>query len=175
MTSSLASPHLKVITGGASNTAAQLGNGYERLSGIRYGTSEYQDFRREDHKMATPQDDLTDAKLEAAEARTDTKIARIEGKIDTAVATLLGELRGIRDDVHKTDQFNHNSRWILISTIVASTLALAGVGIGLASYGNAMFGRGMDIRSLVQSSVKETIEHMRSLPPAVKPDASRKQ
>jgi hypothetical protein len=71
-------------------------------------------------------DELTDAKIEAVEARTDTKITRLEGKIDVLMATIVGKIDSLKDDVSKSDQYNHDTRWVLISTFVVGVFALAG-------------------------------------------------
>lgn len=103
-------------------------------------------------------DELVNAKISASEARGETKIARLEGKIDTAVATIIGELHGIRDDVRKSDDYNRDTRWVLFVSIVTAAFALGGLAVGLATYGDALFGRGMNVRDVVQTAVKETVE-----------------
>ena len=96
-------------------------------------------------------DDLNNAKLAAVEARTDTKIARMEGRIDTAFASLAGKLDTI--NVRLADQTK--DRNLVIGTIVVSAISIAVLLIGLATYGDALFGRGMNVRDVVQSVVKE--------------------
>jgi hypothetical protein len=103
-------------------------------------------------------DGLTDAKLAKASAETDTKIARMEGKMDTLSATILAELRGVRDDVRVADQYNRGTRWALIGVMVTTAFALAALGIGLVTYGDAIFSRGMNVRDVVQSAVKDVYE-----------------
>jgi hypothetical protein len=103
-------------------------------------------------------DDLTDAKIARTSAETDTKIARMEGKIDTLSATILAELRGVRDDVRTADQYNRGTRWALIGVMATSAFALAGLGLGLVTYGDAIFGRGMNVRDIVQSAVKDVYD-----------------
>jgi len=114
--------------------------------------------------MATD-NDLTEAKISAAEARTDTKIVRIEGKIDTAVATLLGEMKAIRDDVRSSDQYNRDSRFFILGSILAAVLALAAIAVAMATYGDALFGRGMNVRDVVQTTIKDTLEHQNQITP----------
>jgi len=106
-------------------------------------------------------DDLANAKIEAAEARGDTKIARLAGKIDTATATLLGEMRAIRDDVRKSDDYNRDTRWVLFVTIVTAAVGIGALAIGLATYGDALFGRGMNVRDVIQTTIRETMEQSR--------------
>lgn len=110
--------------------------------------------RRRSSVMATD-DELMDAKLRTVSAETDTKIARLEGKIDTAVATLIGEMRAIRDDVKQADQYNRDSRLFILGAILAAVLALGGMAIGMATYGDALFGRGMNVRDVIQSTIKD--------------------
>lgn len=119
--------------------------------------------------MAPPNDnDLVDAKIAASEARSETKLARLEGKIDTAVATLLGELHGLRDDVRQTDQYSRGTRSVIFVTIVTATIALGGLIVAMATYGDALFGRGMNVRDVIQSTVKDTIENLNKTSP-IKP------
>jgi hypothetical protein len=99
--------------------------------------------------------ELRAAEIAAAEARTDTKVARIEGKIDTAVATLIGEIRAIRDDVRQADQYARDSRLFILGAIVAATLALGALVVSMATYGDALFGRGMNVRDLIQSTIRD--------------------
>ena len=99
--------------------------------------------------------ELIDSKLDAVEARTDTKITRIEAKIDVLTATIVGKIDSLKDDVSKSDQYNHDTRWVLISTFVVGVFALAGLLIAIATYGDALFGRGMSVRDVVQTVIKE--------------------
>lgn len=103
-------------------------------------------------------DELTDAKIEAVDARTDTKITRLEGKIDVLTATIVGKINSLKDDVSKSDQYNHDTRWVLISTFVVGVFALAGLLVAIATYGDALFGRGMSVRDVVQTVIKEQQE-----------------
>lgn len=113
--------------------------------------------------MAT-EGDVRAAEIAASEARSETKIARLEGKIDAAVATLLGEMHAIRDDVRQSDQYNRDSRWVLFVTVVTAALALGGLAIGLATYGDALFGRGMSVRDVIQSTIKDYEAQKKSAP-----------
>jgi hypothetical protein len=123
-------------------------------------------YQSDEPKPATPtlgnfmaaSDDLTDAKIGKASAETDTKIARLEGKIDTLSATILAELRGVRDDVRNADQYNRGTRWALIGVMVTSAFALGALGIGLVTYGDAIFGRGMNVRDVIQATVKDVYD-----------------
>lgn len=115
---------------------------------------EVSDVKVRGRVMAT-EGDLTTEKIAASEARSDTKVVRLEGKIDTAVATLLGEMRAIRDDVRQADQYNRDSRLVILGAIIASVLALGGLAVGLATYGDALFGRGMNVRDVIQTTIKD--------------------
>jgi hypothetical protein len=95
------------------------------------------------------------AQIAAAEARSATSLARVEGKIETAVASILGELKATRDDVRQADQYNRDSRLVILGAIVASVLALAGLVVSLATYGDAVFSRGMSVRDVIQSTIKD--------------------
>ncbi len=71
----------------------------------------------------------------------------------------------IRDDVRKTDQYSRDTRWVLFVTIVTAAVAIGGLIVGPATYGDALFWRGMNVREVIQSTVKDTIEHMGKMPP----------
>jgi hypothetical protein len=93
------------------------------------------------------------AQIAASEARGDTRVARLEGKIDTAVATLSGKLDALSDKISADHAYHRGTRWIIIGL----ALALAALVVTMATYGDAMFGRGMDVRDVVQSTIKETL------------------
>jgi hypothetical protein len=118
--------------------------------------------------MAT-EADLRAAEIAAAEARGETKIARLEGKIDTAVATLLGEMRAIRDDVRQADQYQRDSRLFILGAILAGVLSLAALAFAMATYGDAIFGRGMNVRDVIQTTIKDTIEQQKRAAPTPPP------
>jgi hypothetical protein len=110
-------------------------------------------------------DELTDAKTEAAEARTDTKFERLGGKIDGLATTIVGKIESLKDDVSnlkddisKSDQYNHDTRLVLISTFVVGFLALAGLLVAVVTYGDAIFGRGMNVRDVVHAVITEQQE-----------------
>jgi hypothetical protein len=103
-------------------------------------------------------DDLVSAKIEASEARSETKVARLEGKIENLGTLLLAKMDSLKEDVHKTDSYNRDTRLIVVATIVAATIAIGGMVVAMATYGDALFGRGMNVRDLIQATVKDTIE-----------------
>ncbi len=114
---------------------------YRIISPLERVDSMANDFTREE----------LDAKIRATAAETDTKIARIEGKIDTAFAALGGKL----DTVNQRLADQTKDRNLVIGTIVVSAISVAVLIIGLATYGDALFGRGMNVRDVVQAVVKE--------------------
>jgi hypothetical protein len=78
------------------------------------------------------------------EARTDTKITRLEGKIDVLTATIVG-IDSLKDDVSKSDQYNRDTRLVLLSTFMVGFIAFAGILVAIVTYGDALFGRGMNV------------------------------
>lgn len=104
--------------------------------------------------MAT-ESELTDAEIAAAEARTDAKIARMEGSISTALATITGKIDALSGQV--SDQ--RRDRNLIIGTIVVAAIALGGMLWGMATYGDALFGRGMNVRDVVSAVIKEQQSH----------------
>jgi hypothetical protein len=135
-------------------------------------SSEFQIERSQDDEMTAPTREEIAAQIASSEARGDTKFARLEGKIDTLTATLVGEIKGVGAEIAAAHEYNKSTRWIVVGLIVTSVLALAGLIIALVTYGDAMFGRGMNVRDVIQSTIKETIEQQRKdqLPTAPKTD-----
>jgi hypothetical protein len=113
-------------------------------------------------------DDLADVKLKLVAAEADVKLARFEGKLDTLGATMIAKMDALQNDQHRSDTYNRDTRLITIATIVASALALAALMWIMATYGDAMFGRGMNVRDLATTIAKEQIEATKRLE-AVKP------
>jgi len=105
--------------------------------------------------MNDPTREEINAVIKASEAGTVTKIARLEGKIDTLAAMLVGRLDALRDDIRKSDKYNHTTRWMLFATFLAGIFAIAALIVGMATDGDALFGRGMNVRDVVQSVIKE--------------------
>lgn len=104
-------------------------------------------------------------KIASAEARTDTKIERLGGKIDVLTTTIVGKIESLKDDVSnlkddisKSDQYNHDTRLVLISTFIVGFLALAGLLVAVVTYGDAIFGRGMNVRDVVHAVIAEQQE-----------------
>ncbi|NUJ81427.1 hypothetical protein HUN39_15620 [Methylocystis sp. FS] len=125
--------------------------------------------------MSDPTRDEISAMIAASEARNETKLARLEGKIDTLTATITAAINAnaaantaqneaIKEKISSGEQYNHDSRWILIGTVLTSAFALGALAVALATYGDALFGRGMNVRDVVQAVVKEQQEQRKSAP-----------
>lgn len=113
-------------------------------------------------------DDLVNAKIEAAEARGDTKIARLEGKIDNLAAIIGGRFDLLSVDMKNSTKASNElkdsvreSKWVLFGTIIGATFALAALLVTVITYGDAIFSRGMSVRDVVQTTVKETREQLK--------------
>jgi hypothetical protein len=112
----------------------------------------FEKFKGED-AMAT-QDELTQARIAASEAKTDTKIARFESVINTLALTLGGKIDALSTQVgeHRKD------RNLIIGTIVVAAIALGALFVAMATYGDALFGRGLNVRDVIHTTVKDTLE-----------------
>lgn len=84
-------------------------------------------------------DDLTDAKIAAAEARSDTKIARMEGKLDLVLSKL--------DDVREDSRSTRANQWVI-------GLGLAVLIVAIAALFPVFFSIGAQIRDMVHSEIK---------------------
>lgn len=109
-----------------------------------------------------PTREEVNAQLALVESRTDTKVARLEGKIDTLSATLVGRLDALSKEIAESRGEGRTTRWILFSTIIGGLFALAALLYALVTYGDATFGRGMD----VQKAINETVREMKKAEPA---------
>jgi hypothetical protein len=161
----------------AANTASQVHTSVERsdvggavqTAGSAVSAA-VDDVKYKDEAMAGPTHGEVDAKIAAAEARGKIDIARFEGKLETLTATLVGKIEILQtslfskvEDVQKSiveaDRYNRNTRLFILGTIITSALALlALLGtliVGMASYGDALFSRGMNVRDVVQEVVQE--------------------
>lgn len=105
--------------------------------------------------MAAPTREEIGAQIKASEAGTETKIVRLEGKIDTLTATIVGKIDSLKEDVTQANQYNQGTRWVLFGTFIGGVFALAAVLVTLASYGDAIFSRGMSVRDVVSAVIKE--------------------
>lgn len=92
-------------------------------------------------KMAT-QDDLVDAKIAAAEARTETKVARIEGKLDL----VLSKLGDVRDGQRS-----------VVANIWVVFAALAAIIIGSIAAAPVIFDLGMKLRETITNEIQQRL------------------
>lgn len=104
-------------------------------------------------KMATA-DELAQSRINESEARTETKITRIEGTIQLMSQSLTGQLNALTVQVSE----QRRDRNLIIGTIVVATIALGALFVAMATYGDALFGRGLNVRDVLQATVKETLE-----------------
>jgi len=115
---------------------------------------------KQDASMSDPTREEIQAQIAASEARTDTRIARLEGKLETMQATLSGKIDAIGEKISADHEFNRSTRWVQYGL----ALALAALIVTMATYGDAMFGRGMDVRNVVQNTIKETLAQQAQAP-----------
>jgi hypothetical protein len=101
--------------------------------------------------MSDPTREEIQAHIAASEARGETSLARLEGKLDTISATIVGKIGELSTQVgeHRRD------RNLIIGTIVVAAIAVSGLVVSMATYGDALFGRGMNVRDVVQTVLKE--------------------
>lgn len=110
--------------------------------------------RYEDIRMPDPTREEIDAKIAASEARGAIDIVRLEGKLEAFAATLSGKMDALQTSIQNAAAYNRDTR----SLIIASAFALAALIVGMATYGDALFGRGMNVRDMVQAVVHEQQE-----------------
>jgi hypothetical protein len=104
----------------------------------------------------TTEGEVRAAEIGAAEARTDTKIVRLEGKLDLIAKDIVALA------VQVSEQ--RRDRNLIIGTIVVAAIAVGALFVAMATYGDALFGRGMSVRDVVQTTVKETLEQSKKAP-----------
>ena len=126
--------------------------------------------RDEVSPMPDPTREEIDAKIAASEARGRIDIVRFEGKLETFAATLSGKMDALQTSTRDAAAYNRGTR----SVIIASAFALAALIVGMATYGDALFGRGMNVRDLVQAIAREQqeIQKRESPAPVVPPGPS---
>ena len=117
-----------------------------------------------------PTRDEFDAKLGRVAAETDTKIVRLEGKLDTMAATLSVKLDSLSNEIGRSRDETRDSRLIVIATVIGSALTVAVLVVALWTYGDALFGRGMNVHDVVQSVVRE--EQLQKAPVTAPPPAA---
>ena len=114
----------------------------------------------------TTEAEVRDAEMRVVDARTDTKIARLEGKLDTLGASIVGEIRtlsaetrgemrSLQNQITSDHEYDAATRWILIGLLITSVIALGGLMVTLATYGDALFSRGMNVRDVIQNTIKD--------------------
>ena len=106
------------------------------------------------------------AQIAASEARGDTKFAQLEGKIDVLMANIQSGFAAATKDaaasVRASDELKsavRESKWVLFGTTIGAAIALAALFVGVITYGDAIFSRGMAVRDVVQSVITENASH----------------
>jgi hypothetical protein len=111
-------------------------------------------------------DELIDAKIAAAEARTETKIARVEGKIDLMGADLSAKIGAVlavvsetkaqlaADKSERTAHLNNN-RNAIVTTVFGVGVGIVALLIAVMTYGDSIFSRGMSVREIVKALASE--------------------
>jgi hypothetical protein len=132
---------------------------------IEYAKTTLEKSQTSDSNQMAASDDLLDAKLGKASAETDTKIARLEGKIDTLTATIVGKLDAVSEKMSADHEYNRTTRWVMVGLAIA----ICGLIIGMTTYGDALFGRGMNVRDVVTAVVKEQQEAAKKFEVPAKP------
>lgn len=98
-----------------------------------------------------PPEDLTDAKIAAAEARTDAKLAGFQGRFDVLAEKLDGIAGSIKDQRSEAS----SNRNVMVATTIGTGLAIIGAIVAMLSYGAATFYNGTVMRDAVNAAVAE--------------------
>jgi hypothetical protein len=117
--------------------------------------SQQDHFPDKDSAMGDPTREEISAQIKSSEAATETKIVRLEGKIDTLQATILGRIDTLQSSVSSTKGWITGGFFAIAALVVSTAIGLAALIIGVATYGDALFGRGMNVRDVVQAVIKE--------------------
>lgn len=91
------------------------------------------------HPTASLDERLVDAKLEAVEARTETKFAQLIGKMDMIVEKLGAvsvDIGALKTSVAEVDRKTNNMRIVIVSTVIATGIAIVGILQTFASHGH---------------------------------------
>ena len=75
-------------------------------------------------------------------------------------ATLSGKIDAVSEKISADHEYNRSTRWV----IVGLAFALAALMVTMATYGDALFGRGMDVQNVIQSTIKETLAQQSQAP-----------
>nr|WP_129545695.1 hypothetical protein [Methylorubrum zatmanii] len=106
--------------------------------------------------------EYVDLKLEATEARTEARFVEMNGKLDRILDSFSAANANISDAKsevqalkNETRDAYRSTRSTIIITTISTAVALAALLMGVVTYGDAIFGRGMSVRDVVSSVVKE--------------------
>lgn len=106
--------------------------------------------------------EYVDLKLEAAEARTETRFVELSGKLDRIIESFDATNKSIQTAREESVKFRDevkqeykSTRSTIIITVLSTAIALAALLMAVVTYGDAIFGRGMSVRDVVSSVVKE--------------------
>jgi hypothetical protein len=127
-------------------------------------------------KMADQKpEDVVDLKIALSKAEIAAEIARMGGKIDNLLTVVGSRFDGLQKDIanvkdglqkeianaakenDRTRDEVRESRYFTITTILASTFAIATLIVGMYIWADAMIGRGISIDEIVRAAVKETV------------------
>ena len=95
------------------------------------------------------ENELMDAKIAVAEARTDAKFAVFQGQFDR----LSDKLDVITKSIDQQNVDAMSNRTAVITTVLAVGFALGGLLVAVAAYGDSVFSRGMSVRDVVDKAV----------------------
>jgi hypothetical protein len=115
---------------------------------------------RQGASMSEPTREEMESHIALAEARTDVKIVRLEGRLETMQAILSGKMDAISEKISADHAYNRSTRWVM----VALAAALGGLMVAMATYGDALFVRGMNVQEVIQNTIEKTL-FQQSQPP----------
>ena len=106
-----------------------------------------------------------DLKLETAEARAEKRFAEINARLDRVLdglAVSQSAITATKTDVatsrSEASAEARSTRVTIVITTIATGIALASLLLAVMTYGDALFGRGMNVRDVVTAAVKELAE-----------------
>lgn len=122
-----------------------------------------------DHDQMATDREYVDLKLEASEARAETRFVELNGKLDRLIE-IAGSTRADLDLVRTEVRNDYRStRAAVVITGISIFLALSALLLAVMTYGDAIFSRGMSVRDVVNSAVKEQADRASNTrPPADK-------
>jgi hypothetical protein len=142
-------------TNNAANNASPT---FVQSANLNLADQTFKNARDEDSPMPSPTREEMDAKIAASEARGRTDIVRFEGKLETLAATLSGKMDAVQTSIRDADAYNRGTRSVIIASMFALAgliVAIAALLVGMITYGDALFGRGMNVRDVVQAIARE--------------------